>query len=101
MPNGLTWTLPPVLPVKSIPALLPPADIEIELRVSVCRSISRSSTDSQISFIVLSSERSHLTSAIGSSRRPDQLGISARGGILMSAYTMKYTKGDTIKKFFA
>ena len=56
MPKGLTWTLPPVLPVKSIPALPPPAaaaDIEMELRVSVCRSISRSNTDSQISFIVL------------------------------------------------
>ena len=68
IPEGLTWTLPPVLPVKSIPALLPPpaaADIEMELRVSVCRSISRSNTDSQISFIVLSLERSHRTSAIG------------------------------------
>ena len=58
MPKGLTWTLPPVLPVNNIPALLPPpaaaADIEMELRVSVCRSISRSNTDSQISFIVLS-----------------------------------------------
>ena len=39
--------------------------------------------------------------AIGSSLRPVQLGISARGGILISAYTKKYTKGDTIKKFFA
>ena len=38
---------------------------------------------------------------IGSSLRPVQLGISARGGILISAYTKKYTKGDTIKKFFA
>ena len=38
---------------------------------------------------------------IGSSLRPGQLGISAREGILMSAYTKKYTKGDTIKKFFA
>ena len=36
---------------------------------------------------------------IGSSLRPVQLGISARGGILISAYTKKYTKGETIKKF--
>ena len=49
-----TCTLPPVLPVKSKPDLPPPpADIEIELRVSVCRSISLSSTDSEISLIVL------------------------------------------------
>ena len=33
--------------------------------------------------------------------RPVRLGISAREGIVMSAYTKKYTKGDTIKKFFA
>ena len=39
--------------------------------------------------------------AIGSSLCLVQLGISARGGILISAYTKKYTKGDTIKKFFA
>ena len=39
--------------------------------------------------------------AIRSSLRPVQLGISAREGILMSAYTKEYTKGDTIKKFFA
>ena len=38
---------------------------------------------------------------IGSSLRPVQLGISARVGILISAYTKKYTKGDTIKKLFA
>ena len=38
---------------------------------------------------------------IGSSLRLVQLGVSAREGILMSAYTKKYTKGDTIKKFFA
>ena len=42
-----------------------------------------------------------LTCVIGSSLHPVQLGISARGGILISAYTKKYTKGDTIKKFFA
>ena len=41
------------------------------------------------------------TVTIGSSLRPVQLGISARGGILISAHTKKYTKGDTIKKFFA
>ena len=38
---------------------------------------------------------------LGSSLRPVQLGISAREGILISAYTKKYTKGDTIKKFVA
>ena len=32
---------------------------------------------------------------IGSSLRPVRLGISAREGTLMSAYTKKYTKGDT------
>ena len=47
-----TCTLPPVLPVKSMPDLPPPDDIEMELRVSVWRSISLSSTDSEISLIV-------------------------------------------------
>ena len=39
--------------------------------------------------------------AIGSSLRPGQLEISTRMVILIRTHTKKYTKGDSIKKFFA
>ena len=38
---------------------------------------------------------------IGSSLRPGRLGISTRVVILIRTHTKKYTKGDSIKKFFA
>ena len=38
---------------------------------------------------------------IGSSLRPAQLEISTRMVILIRTHTKKYTKGDSIKKFFA
>ena len=40
-------------------------------------------------------------SGIGSSLRPGRLGISTRVVILIRTHTKKYTKGDSIKKFFA
>ena len=38
---------------------------------------------------------------IGSSLRPGRLEISTRMVILIRSHTKKYTKGDSIKKFFA
>ena len=43
----------------------------------------------------------YLEYAIGSSLRPGRLGISTRVVILIRTHTKKYTKDDSIKKFFA
>ena len=74
--------------------------MEITLQALELRNM-RSSIKFQRTYPEINKSRETELCTIGSSLRPGQLEISTRMVILIRTHTKKYTKGDSIKKFFA